>query len=227
MLIYAKQPVYYTIEHHKEKIKTLYLAKDIDKKEYARLQRLGLNIKRIPQEAAQKMAKGAAHQGFLAEVEEITLTPYQELLDKQFLLVLAGVTDVGNIGSLVRTAYALGVDGIIATNVKSLPLEAIARVSTGALFDLPFSLQTNIYDVLNDCKTSGFRLYGADMGGEDIRKVAVAAKKVLVLGSEGSGFSSRVRSKLDTVVSIAMQHQFDSLNVGVAGGILIDRMRDE
>jgi len=226
MLIYAKQPVYYLIQHHISKIKTLYLAKEIDKKEYARLQRLGLNIKRIPNDAAQKMARGATHQGFLAEVEDITLTPYQEMLDKDFLLVLAGVTDIGNIGSLVRSSFALGVDGIIATNVKSLPLEAIARVSTGALFDIPFAIKHNIYDVLNDLKTSGFKLYGADMGGEDIKTVDIASKKVLVLGSEGYGFNKRVREKLDTIVSIKMQHQFDSLNVGVAGAILIDRMRD-
>ena len=227
MLIYAKQPIYYLLQHHPQKIRTLYLAKEIDKKEYARLMRLGIPIKRIPNEAAVKMTKGAVHQGFLAEVDDIVFQNYRNFLDREFVVVLAGVTDVGNIGSLVRTAYALGVDAIVATNVSKLPFDAIARVSTGALFDMPFAVEKSIYDVLNDFKTSGFVLYGAEMGGEDIRRVQIAKKRLLVLGSEGEGLSNRVVSKLDKVVSIKMKHAFDSLNVAVAGAILIDRMRDE
>ncbi len=227
MLIYAKQPIYYLIKHHPQKIRTLYLAKEIDAKEYSKLMRMGFEIKRIPNEAAVKMAKGASHQGFLAEVEDIRLVNARELRDANFVLVLAGVTDVGNIGSLVRSAYALGVDGVVATNVNRLPLEAIARVSTGALFDMPFAVERNIHDVLNDFKTSGFTLYGADMGGVDVREVKTPKKKVLVMGSEGEGLPKRVNSKLDTIISIKMKHEFDSLNVAVAGAILMDRMRDE
>ena len=227
MLIYAKQPIYYLLEHHPERIRTLYLAKEIEKKEYARLLKLGIAIKRIPNEAAVKMSKGASHQGFLAEVDDVALRDYREFLEFDFVLVLAGLTDIGNIGSLVRTGYALGVDAIIATGVGKLSLEGIARVSTGALFDMPFAISRNIYDVLNDLKTSGFEIYGADMGGEDIRSITPPKKRVLVLGSEGEGLPKRVRGKLDRVVSIEMKHAFDSLNVAVAGAILIDRMRDE
>lgn len=227
MLIYAKQPIYYLIEHHPRKIKTLYLAKEVDKKEYSKLMKIGCEVKRIPAEAAMKMSKNASHQGFLAEVDEIKLADYRDMLDKKFVLVLASVTDIGNIGSLVRSAYALGVEGIIACGVRSLPLEPIVRTSTGALYDMPFAIEQNIHDVMNDLKMSGFQLYGADMGGEDIRHVKVAPKRVLVMGSEGEGLTQRVASKLDTVVSIAMSHSFDSLNVSVAGAILMDRMRDE
>ena len=227
MLIYAKQPVYYLLEHHLKCVHTLYLAKEIEKKEYARLSKLGIPIKRIPNEAAVKMTKGASHQGFLAEVDDVVLRDYREFLEVDFVLVLAGLTDVGNIGSLVRTGYALGVDAIVATGVSRLSLEGIARVSTGALFDMPFSVTKNIHDVLNDLKTSGFEIYGADMGGEDIRSIQPPKKRALVLGSEGEGLPKRVHGKLDRIVSIKMKHAFDSLNVAVAGAILIDRMRDE
>ena len=90
---------------------------------------------------------------------------------------------------------------------------------------MPFALEQNIHTVLNDLKTSGFTTYGADMGGKDIRDISPASKKALFLGSEGEGLSSRISSKLDEVVSIEMSHQFDSLNVSVAGAILIDRLR--
>ena len=227
MLIYAKQPIYYLINHYPQKIKTLYLARELDKKEYSRLMKMDFEVKRIPNEAAVKMSKNANHQGFLAEVEDYQLHDYQTFLNKEFILVLAGLTDVGNIGALIRSAYALGVDAVVVTGIKHLNIEPILRTSTGALFDMPLAVEQNIHNLLNDFKMSGFVTYGADMGGVDIREVKPAQKRVLVLGNEGEGLSARVSSKLDTIVSIKMAHDFDSLNVSVAGGILMERMRYE
>jgi len=227
MLIYAKQPIYYLINHYPRKIKTLYLARELDKKEYSRLMKMGFEIKRIPNEAAVKMSKNANHQGFLAEVEDYELHDFKSFLDKEFVLVLAGLTDVGNIGAIIRSAYALGVDAVVACGVKKLNIEPLLRTSTGALFDMPLAVEHNIHNVLNDLKMSGFRSYGADMGGMDIRKAEIVQKRVLVLGNEGEGLTSRVSSKLDQIVSIKMAHDFDSLNVSVAGAILMDRMRYE
>jgi len=225
MLIYGKQPIYYIINNYPHKIKTLFLAKELEKKEYSRLMKMGFEIKRIPPNAAQSMCKGGSHQGLLAEVQEIKLVNYKDMFDFNFVLVLSSLTDVGNIGAIIRTAYALGVDAVVACGVRQLPLEAVVRTSTGALFDMPFAIEQNIHTVLNDLKMSGFTTYGADMGGKDIRKVSAKSKKALFLGSEGDGLTSRVSSKLDEIVSIDMAHQFDSLNVSVAGAILIDRLR--
>lgn len=225
MLIYAKQPIYYLINNYPQMIKTLYLVKELEKKEYSRLMKMGFEVKRIPNEAAQKMCKNASHQGFLAEVSDFKPHTYKLFLRKNFVLVLSGLTDVGNIGAIVRSAYALGVDSIIACGVKQLAFDGIVRSSTGALFDMPFAIEHNVHDVLNDFKMSGFTIYGADMSGENIKDVEIKEKRVLVLGSEGEGLTSRVLSKLDKKVSISMAHQFDSLNVSVAGAILMDRMR--
>ena len=227
MLIYAKQPIYYLINHYPQKIKKLYLAKELDKKEYSRLMKMGFEIKRIPNEAAVKMSKNANHQGFLAEVEDYQLHDFKTFLQKEFVLVLAGLTDVGNIGAIIRSAYALGVGAVVACGVKRLNIEPLLRTSTGALFDMPLAVEQNIHNVLNDLKMSGFTSYGADMGGIDIREVKIVQKRVLVLGNEGEGLSGRVSSKLDNIVSIKMVHDFDSLNVSVAGAILMDRMRYE
>jgi len=227
MLIYAKQPIYYLIQNYPNKIKTLYLAKELEKKEYSRLMKMNFEIKRIPNEAAQKMTKNANHQGFIAEIEDYQLSDYKSFLDKNFVLVLSNLTDIGNIGALVRSAYALGVDAIVVCGIRNLTVEGVIRTSTGALFDMPLALEHNIHDVLNDLKMSGFTSYGADMGGSDIRDAKIAKKRVLVMGSESDGLSSRVLSKIDEVVSIKMSHKFDSLNVSVAGAILMDRMRYE
>ena len=225
MLIYGKQPVYYLVTRHPAKIKTLYLAKEIDQKEYGRLMRMGFDVKRIPADAAQKMCRGGNHQGFLAETEDPRAVQLRDLAEKDFLVVLCGITDVGNIGAIVRSAYALGAEGVIATGLKSLALEAVVRSSTGALFDLPYNVTTNLYDVLTELKNAGHRLYGAVMEGEDVRSLAFEGKRTLLLGNEGEGIPARAVRRLDQGVKIAMAHGFDSLNVSAAGAILMDRMR--
>ena len=226
MLIYGKQSVYYLIERHKEKIRTLYIAKELDKKEFARLSRMGFELKRIPQKAAMAMSKSGNHQGFLAEVESKELLSPRDIMDDSFVVVLSALTDVGNIGAIIRSAYALGVDSLVITGIKNLNLEPIARSSSGALFDMRLVVRHNVHDLLNELKLGGFTLYGAVLDGVDVRSLHVSGKRALVLGSEGSGLSERIVNRLDKRVKIVMKNGFDSLNVSAAGAILIDRMRD-
>jgi 23S rRNA (guanosine2251-2'-O)-methyltransferase len=225
MLIYGKQPVYYIIDRHPQKIRTLYLAKEVQKKEYSRLMKLGCEVKRIPANAAQAMSKNGNHQGYLAEVDDISPADLKQVCQGEFVVVLSGITDVGNIGAIVRSAYALGIDGLIVCGLKQLALEPVVRSSTGALFDLPFAVHHNLYDAINELKLSGFDLYGAVMDGTDVREAEMSPKRALILGNEAEGIPGRAEEKLDHRISIAMAHDFDSLNVSVAGAILMDRMR--
>lgn len=225
MLIYGKQPVYYALERHRDRIKTLYLAKELDKKEYSALMKMGFEIKRIPEKAAQSMVKGGNHQGFIAEISQIVpyASPFLKKCD--FVVILSSITDMGNIGSLIRSAYALGVQAIVICGIKEPNLEAVIRTSSGAALDMPLVVIHNIHDVLHELKQSGFQIYGAVMDGQDIREATFSPKRALVLGNEGEGLSGRVQKSLDVGISIPMAHDFDSLNVGVAGAILMERMR--
>ncbi len=225
MIIYGKQPVYYAIERHRERIKVLYLAKELDKKEYSLLMKMGFEIKRIPEKAAQSMVKGGNHQGFIAEISQVVpyASPFLKKCD--FIVVLSSITDMGNIGSLIRSAYALGVQALVISGIKEPNLEAMIRTSSGAALDMPLVIVHNIHDVLHELKQAGFQIYGAVMDGVDVREASFAAKRVLVLGNEGEGLSGRVQKSLDIGISIPMAHDFDSLNVGVAGAILMERMR--
>lgn len=225
MLIYGKQPVYYAIEHHRDRIKTLYLAKELDKKEYSHLMKMGFEIKRIPEKGAQSMVKGGNHQGFIAEISQ--LVPYASpfLKSCDFVVVLSSITDMGNMGSLIRSAYALGVDALVICGIREPNLEAVIRTSTGAALDLPLVVVHNIHDVMHELKQTGFTLYGAMMDGADVRSVEFAPKKALILGNEAEGLSGRVQKGLNQGISIPMAHNFDSLNVAVAGAILMERMR--
>ena len=223
MIIYGKQVCLHALEQHSEKIKTVYVAKkgilpkDLFHKYHD-------NIKFLEEKWAQSMSKGGNHQGILIEMAEFEQSSFSEIKKNDFIVVLDGLTDVGNIGAVVRSAYALGADAVIATGVKQLNFAAIARTSSGAMLDMPFMIAANILDTFNELQQLGFTFYGASMDGENVQELTFDTKRVLVLGSEGKGLSKKVIAKLDHKVSIEMKHAFDSLNVSAAAAILIHRM---
>ncbi len=226
MIIYGKQVCLHALKKHEANIKTVYIAKKgiLPQKLFDTYRP---KIKFLEEKWAQSMSKGGNHQGILVELESFEESNLATLKQERFILVLDGLTDTGNIGAIVRSAYALGVDGIIATGVKSLKIASIVRTSSGALLEMPFVIIPNILDVLNELKQVNFAIYGASMDGEELNKCQFSEKKVLVLGSEGEGLSKRAKSKIDKIVSIEMKHEFDSLNVSAAAAILIHRMGND
>ena len=223
MIIYGKQVCLHALEHHSEKIKTVYVAKKgILPKEL--FHKYHDNIKFLEEKWAQSMSKGGNHQGLLVELKEFEQSSLVEIKKSEFIIILDGLTDVGNIGAIVRSAYALGAEAVIATGVKQLNFSAITRSSSGAMLDMPFMVAPNILDTFNELRQLGFTFYGASMDGENVRDMTFNAKRVLILGSEGKGLSRKVLTRLNYTVSIDMKHQFDSLNVSAAAAILIHRM---
>ncbi len=223
MIIYGKQVSIYALEHHFDDIEAVY----ISKKEVlpsTLLKKFGSKIKITQNRWLQSLTKGGNHQGIALKIKEFTQTPFSQMKEENFLVVLDGLTDVGNIGSIVRSSYCLGVDGVIACGVNQLNFPAIVRSSSGSMLDMPFLVEKNILDILNELKMKGFTLYGASMDGEAIESKTFKQKRVLVLGSEGKGISKRAKSKLDETISITMQRDFDSLNVSAAAAIIIHRM---
>jgi len=223
MIIYGKQVCLHALQKHEANIKTVYIAKKgiLPQKLFEANRD---KVKFLEERWAQKMSKGGNHQGILLEMEPLAYSDLSSLKKERFILVLDTLTDTGNIGAIVRSAYALGVDGIVATGVKNLHIPAIVRTSSGALLEMPFIIVPNILDVLSELKQVGFRVYGAATDGETLDNCQFTEKRVLVLGSEGEGLSKRAKSKIDETISIEMKHEFDSLNVSAAAAILIHRM---
>ena len=223
MIIYGKQVCLYALEHKEAYIKTVYVAKkNILPQEL--FHKYHDKIKFLEEKWAQSMAKGGNHQGILVEMNVYKQADFSSIKKSSFVVILDGLTDVGNIGAIVRSAYALGADAIIASGVKHLNFAAIARTSSGALLDMPFMVTPNILDNMNELSQVGFTFYGASMDGENIHETTFASKRALVMGSEGKGISKKVTSRINTMVSIEMKHAFDSLNVSAAAAILIHRM---
>jgi len=223
MIIYGKQVSLYALEHKEANIKTVYVAKKNILPQVL-FHKYHDKIKFLEEKWAQSMAKGGNHQGLLVEMNAFEEADFSTVKKSGFIVILDGLTDVGNIGAIVRSAYALGADAIIASGVKQLNFAAIARTSSGALFDMPFMISSNVLDNINELQQTGFTLYGASTEGENIQACTFTPKRVLVMGSEGKGLSKKVASKINTMVSIEMKNNFDSLNVSAAAAILIHRM---
>jgi len=223
MIIYGKQVCLYALEHHEKRIRRVYIAKKgiLPQALYDRYRD---RITFLENRWAQAMSKGGNHQGLLLEMAPFDEASLTEIKAGEFILLLDGLTDAGNIGAIVRSAYVLGVDGIIATGIGQLNFAAVARTSAGALLDMPFRVQHNILDAMHELSQAGFRHYGASMEGEPIASASFAPRRVLVLGNEATGLSKKTRQKLDATVSIPMHRSFDSLNVSAAAAILIHRM---
>jgi beta-glucanase (GH16 family) len=120
MIIYGKQIVLYVLEKHSDLIEEIFLSKEIDNKLFSRFAKLNKKIHRVDNQKAQALAKGGNHQGMILKLSEFNYTPLKQIKDMNFIVVLDGLTDVGNIGAIARTAYSLGVQGLIASNIKTV-----------------------------------------------------------------------------------------------------------
>ncbi len=223
MIVYGKQISLYILQKYPEIIEEVYLQKEIDKKLFYKFSNIA-KIVRIDPKKAQAMAKGGNHQGFLLKIKDLKFSFFKDIKQSNFLLVLYNITDVGNIGAIIRSAYIFGVDGIIITAQKNFNLEPIIRSSSGALLEMPIVLYPNSLDLINELKMSNFTIYGADFGGQNINNIKFPEKKVVFLGNEGSGIPNKILSKMDKKISIKMVRDFNSLNVSAAAAIICDRI---
>lgn len=225
MIIYGKQSILHLFKFHSQKIEEIFLAKEVDPRLFRQILKLGLPVVRIDSKKAQAMARGGNHQGMLARIKPLEQAVWRSMLECRSLLILCGVSDVGNIASLARSAHALGVEGMVLEGEFSIKaLESIVRLSSGAMLEIPFCFSKSILDGIHQLKQFGFECYGADMKGESVCGVRSCAKWALFLGSEGMGLGRKIVQKMDKIISIDMRSNFDSLNVGVAGGILMHRL---
>ncbi|MDR1452162.1 MAG: 23S rRNA (guanosine(2251)-2'-O)-methyltransferase RlmB [Helicobacteraceae bacterium] len=226
MVIFGRQPVLYAIERHDDMIETLFVAKELDKKLFARLKSVKKPIEVLDFKKSQAMARGQNHQGMLAKIRPLLFRENDEAYNSRFAVMCAGITDAGNLGAIARTVYALGVDALVFSGVKSVNLETLIRASSGAALSMPLFLTPNTLEAIECFRQKEFLTIGADPKGEDARVFRCdAQKRLLVLGAEERGLSERTLKKLDRKIAIAMEREFDSLNVSVAAAILIDRIR--
>ena len=164
------------------------------------------------------------HQGVVLEISDFNYTSLDDLLGKKrsFLLILDHLEDPHNLGAIVRTCEAAGVDGVILPLNRSVSVnETVMKTSVGTLYNVKISQVVNLNNAIKKLKNDGYWIYGTDMDGDDYKSIEYPDKVAIVIGNEGNGLSRMVRASCDGIVKIPMYGKVNSLNASVATGIVI------
>lgn len=232
--IIGKNPVCEVIKSGK-RIEKIYFLKEKQKailpyELEAILQEKGVNIDYISKKRLDILANEGNHQGVVAVVEDFKYSTLEEVHEKAnqqgkapFIIILDGITDVHNLGAIIRSAECAGVDGILIPERRSAQInETVAKTSAGALEHMSIVRVGNINQSIQELKDLGYWVYGADMSGdavyyEEQYDTAVA----IVIGGEGKGIAKLTRERCDRIVEIPMIGKVNSLNASCAATLLI------
>jgi 23S rRNA (guanosine2251-2'-O)-methyltransferase len=177
-----------------------------------------------------QLAQGHNHQGIIAQVAAYD---YWELADlvahakqqspRPVLLAADGITDPHNLGAIIRTAEALGAQGLVIPQRRAAGVTStVAKVAAGAVEHLPIARVVNLRRALETLKSENFWIYGlAAEASQPIHTVRFTDATVLVVGAEGDGLSMMVQQNCDTLVSIPLSGKTPSLNASVATGMAL------
>lgn len=169
------------------------------------------------------------HQGIIAITSDYEYSTVDDILsvakeknEPNFILILDGIEDPHNFGSIIRVAECLGVHGIIISKNRACPVtDTVSKVSAGAIEHVKIAKVTNINTEIERLKKLGVWVYACELGGEDLDKSDLSGNIAIVMGSEGKGVSRLTRELCDGVVTMEMKGKVNSLNVSVATGIVL------
>jgi 23S rRNA (guanosine2251-2'-O)-methyltransferase len=177
-----------------------------------------------------QMTHGANHQGIAAQAAPYEYTEFEDLIrnakavaELPLLIAADGITDPHNLGAIIRTAEALGAQGLVIPQRRSVGITStVTKVAAGALETFPVARVVNLSRALEQLKESGFWIYGtAANAGNPVHLVKFDRAVVLVVGSEGDGLSLLVQRHCDALVSIPLTGRTQSLNASVAAGMVL------
>ena len=173
-----------------------------------------------------KESEGRRHQGFIAYVSDYKYTELDDILsaidgkEDAFLVLLDGVEDPHNLGSVIRVCECAGVDGLIIGKRRSASVtDAVMRISEGSANHVKIARVTNLNVALEEIKKAGVWTYALELGGSDIYKNKLTGRICMVIGGEDTGVNELTKKKCDAHISIPMYGRVNSLNASVACGI--------
>ncbi|MFW5998174.1 MAG: TrmH family RNA methyltransferase [Bacillota bacterium] len=181
-----------------------------------------LEIKYVEKNLLEDIASTVTPQGIIAVVNKPDYN-FSKLNNKNCILVLDRVQDPGNMGTLIRTAVAAGIDGIIALKgcVDIYNLKVI-RATMGAIFNIPLLTRIDIEKFLDIYQNNKFTLIATDINGNNIYEKDKYPEPVfLVIGNEAEGIRNEILDVADQILKIPILGQIDSLNAGITGGIIM------
>lgn len=236
-ILYGRHPVMEAIESNKP-LDKIYIKKGVQKAFFDKVKKLAAKSKipftAVDEPALKRICGAVNHQGIVAflslrnyDEPEDLFEVAKERGEEPFFLVLNEVQDHQNLGSLLRSAEGVGVHGVIIGKHRCAQLSSVvSKVSAGADSRLKIARVTNIADTINMLKERGLFAIGSDSDGETpYHNYKSGGATALVLGGEEKGLGSRVKQSCDIVLKIPLCGKISSLNVGVAGGILLFHLK--
>ncbi|HEX6879089.1 MAG TPA: 23S rRNA (guanosine(2251)-2'-O)-methyltransferase RlmB [Terriglobales bacterium] len=188
----------------------------------------GVSVRFVPREEIDRETKTRTHQGVMAFTSRKKFSDIDDILENKrgqhaFVLVLDSIEDPHNLGALMRSADGAGVDGVIIPERRAAGITGtVVKASAGASEHLSVARVVNIARSIEDLKERNVWVVGLDeRGTQSYDELDYNMDCALVLGAEGKGLHDLVRKKCDLLVSIPMMGQVASLNVSVAGGIVM------
>ena len=227
MIVYGRN-VAKEVLNNEKKIKEVFLQENFDDKEIlSLLEKRKINAKVLNKKEIARFDK-FSHQGIILDIEDFSYTDYEDFYDNPNakLVILDHLEDPHNLGAIIRTAEAAGIDGIIIPKDRSVDVNStVMKTSAGALENMRIAKVTNLVSTIKDLKENGFWIVGTAMEADyDFKEIDYKGKVAVVIGNEGNGMSKVVRESCDYIARIPMKGKINSLNASVAAGLMIYEM---
>jgi len=225
MIIVGKNTVIEAIKA-KRRIHELYIQKGTNQELQALAIEQQIKMKIHDKQTLNNILDGT-HQGVGALIDDYTYKSLDDVLgiekEHKFFVMLDSLEDPHNLGAILRSADAFGVDAVIIPKNRSVKLNAtVAKVSTGAIEYVNVVEVTNLAQTIDKLKDNGFWITGTDASAtQDIKDIDTDTSLCVVIGSEGKGMHRLVKEKCDYHVKIPMIGHINSLNASVSAGIVI------
>lgn len=215
-------------------IEKILLAEGINKNSIQEILRKArekkIPVQWVPRARLDQLAEGNNHQGVLAQVAAYNYATVDDLFrraeergEPPFFVLLDGIEDPHNLGSILRSADAAGVHGVIIPKRRAAGLTpVVAKTSAGAIEYVPVARVTNLNRLADELKERGVWLVGSDGAAETLyTEVDYKGPVAVVIGSEGQGMSRLLKEKCDFLARLPMKGKVTSLNASVAAGIFM------
>ena len=188
----------------------------------------GIKINFYDREVLDRESITGKHQGFIAEITDFKYSSVDEILDfasqngeAPFIIILDGVEDPHNLGSVIRVAECAGCHGVIIPERRAASVnETVIKVSAGASAHVKVAKVTNVNETIDYLKKAGVWVYCSETGGESVYKANLKGAVAFVIGGEGTGVKRLTREKCDAIVTLPMFGKVNSLNASVAAGLV-------
>ena len=188
-----------------------------------------IKIEYLDRQVLFNICKDEHHQVFVAEMEDFSYCELQDILSlaeskgqQPFVVLLDGIEDPHNLGSILRVCECAGVHGVIIPKHNACPINGtVAKTSAGALEHMLVCKVTNLNNTIQQLKDAGLWIYAVELGGENIYRQNLKGAIGLVIGSEGKGTSQLVKKNCDGIITMPMFGKVNSLNASVASGVAV------